>query len=59
MRAAGEERGAQVAAGVADQEGGFGGGQGAGGDDQVAFVFARFRVEDYYGVAAGWWEERG
>ena len=47
MRAAGEERGAQVAAGVADQEGGFGGGQGAGGDDQVAFVFARFGVEDY------------
>jgi hypothetical protein len=32
---------------MADEEGGFGRGEGAGGDDQVAFVFARFRVEDY------------
>ena len=53
LRAAGEERGAQVAAGVADQEGGFGGGEGAGGDYQVAFVFAGFGVEDDDGVAAG------
>jgi len=40
---------------VADQEGGFGGGEGAGGDDEVAFVFAGFRVEDDEGVAAGCW----
>jgi hypothetical protein len=38
---------------VADEEGGFGGGEGAGGDDQVAFVFAGFGVEDDDGVAAG------
>ena len=50
----GEEGGAEVAAGVADEEGGFGGGEGAGGDYQVAFVFAGFGVEDDDGVAAGW-----
>jgi hypothetical protein len=53
-RAGGEERCAEVAGGVADEEGGFGGGEGAGGDDQVAFVFAGFGVEDDDGVAAGW-----
>ena len=49
----GQERRAEVAGGVADEEGGFGGREGARGDDQVAFVFAGFGVEDDDGVAAG------
>lgn len=40
------EGGAYVAGRVADHEGGFGGGEGRGGDDEVAFVFARGGVED-------------
>jgi len=40
LGAAGEEGRAEVAGGMADEEGGFGRGEGAGGDDQVAFVFA-------------------
>jgi hypothetical protein len=40
------ERGTQVAGAVADHEGGFCGGQGGGGDDEVAFVFAGWGVED-------------
>ena len=51
--ARGEQGRAEVAGGVADEEGGFGGGEGAGGDYQVAFVFAGFGVEDDDGVAAG------
>lgn len=39
---------------MADEEGGFGGGEGAGADDEVAFVFAGFGVEDYDGITAGW-----
>lgn len=35
-----EDRGAEVAGGVADHEGGFGGSEVLGGDDEVAFVFA-------------------
>ena len=55
--ARGEQGRAEVAGGVADEEGGFGGGEGAGGDDQVAFVFAGFGVEDDDGIAAGWEKE--
>jgi hypothetical protein len=50
----GEQGRAEVAGGMADEEGGFGGREGAGGDYQVAFVFAGFGVEDDDGVAAGW-----
>jgi hypothetical protein len=53
-RAHGEERCAEVAGGVADEEGGFGGREVAGGDYQVAFVFAGFGVEDDNGIATGW-----
>ena len=49
----GQQGRAEVAGGVADEEGGFGGREGARGDDQVAFVFAGFGVEDDDGVAAG------
>lgn len=38
---------------MADEEGGFGGREVAGVDDEVAFVFAGFVVEDDEGVAAG------
>lgn len=46
--AGGGEGRADVARGVADHEGHFGGGEGGGGDDEVAFVFARGGVEDDY-----------
>jgi hypothetical protein len=48
------ERGAQVAGAVADHEGGFGGGQGGRGDDEVAFVLARGGVEDDDEFVVGW-----
>lgn len=38
---------------MADEERGFGGREVAGVDDEVAFVFAGFVVEDDEGVAAG------
>jgi len=54
MRGAGwRHRRAEVAGGVADEEGAFGRGEGAGGDDEVAFVFAGWGVEDYEEVAGG------
>lgn len=42
---------------MVDEERGLWGCQGGGGDDEVAFVFPRFRVQDYDEVAArcGWW----
>lgn len=52
----GQQRRAEVARGVADEEGGFGGREGARGDDQVSFVFAGFGVEYDNGVATGYWE---
>jgi len=45
---------AEIAGGVADHEGGFGGGKVGGGDDEVAFVFAGGGVEDNEEVAGGW-----
>ena len=39
---------------MADHEGGFGGGEVFGGADEVAFVFARWGVEDDY-EGAGFW----
>ena len=42
----GGERAADQAAGVADHEGGFFGGEVLGGADEVAFVFAGGSVED-------------
>lgn len=47
------ERRAYVAGAVADHEGGFFGGEGFGGDDEVAFVFAVGRVEDDYEFIVG------
>lgn len=48
------QRRADVAAAVADHEGGFFGRQGFGGDDEVAFVFAVGRVEDDDEFVVGW-----
>ena len=53
VAAAGGERSAHVSRRVSDHEGGFGGGQGGGGHDEVAFVFAREGVEDDDEVAVG------
>lgn len=52
--ARGRHGGADVARRVADQEGGFGGREGRGGDDEVAFVFARGGVEDDDKFVVGW-----
>lgn len=54
FRAGGEERSTEVPAGVADEEGEFGGRAVCGGDYEVAFVFSRGGVEDYDWVTAGW-----
>jgi hypothetical protein len=51
--AADGERGADVAAAVADHEGCFFGREALGGDDQVAFVFAVGGVKDDYEFAVG------
>jgi hypothetical protein len=48
------ERRAYVAGAVADHEGGFFGGEGFGGDDEVALVLAVGRVEDDYEFIVGW-----
>jgi hypothetical protein len=48
------ERGTYVAGGIADHEGGFAGGEGGGGDYEVAFVLAGGGVEDYYEFVICW-----
>jgi len=50
----GGQRRAEVAGCVADHEGGFGGGEGGGGDYEVAFVFARGVVEDDDEFVVSW-----
>ena len=56
--AGGGEGRAEVARGVPDEEGGFGGAEVSGGYDQVAFVFAGGGVEDDEEVAGGCWGGR-
>lgn len=48
------ERGADVARGIADHKGGFAGGEGGGGDYEIAFIFARGGVEDNYEFVVCW-----
>ena len=50
----GRDGDAEEAAGVADEEGAFGGREVGGGEDEVAFVFALGGVEDDDGVAGAW-----
>lgn len=52
--AGGRKRSAEVAGGVADHEGGAGGCKVAGGDDEVAFIFAGRGVEDDEKGAVGY-----